>query len=68
MNKYNIAVCLNSYYDEQEIENNKYFYQLRQAGIPVYYSYLINDWDVLLGYLQLGVSDVFISGFLFVPT
>ena len=60
MKKYNIAVCFNYYYDKEISAIDK----IKQAGIPFYFQYPISDWDVLTGYVNLGVSDVFITGVL----
>ena len=60
MNKYNIAVCFNFKYNRDSILYKK----IKAAGVPFYFSYLINNWDELIGYMDIGVSDVFITGFL----
>ena len=55
--KYNIAILYTWYYNENETIEQK----VKNAGIPFYYSYLISNWDELIGFCNIGVSDVFIT-------
>ena len=59
--KYHIAVLFNWDYRQYKSEHVD---KIKNANIPFYFSHMITDWDEYLGYLSLGVSDVFISGFL----
>ena len=57
--KYKLAVRFNWF----SVEDNEETYEkMKKAGIPFYYSYMIDNWDELLGFCDLGVSDVFITG------
>ena len=52
--KYNVSLLFNSYDEE------KYTEYLSQKRIPFFYKDNINNWDTLVGMLELGVSDVYI--------
>lgn len=52
--KYNISLLFNSY-NEKNYEG-----YLSQKKIPFFYKDNINNWDTLIGMLELGVSDVYI--------
>jgi hypothetical protein len=52
--KYNISLLFNNYNEEKYIE------YLSQKRIPFFYKDNINNWDTLVGMLELGVSDVYI--------
>ena len=53
--KYNIAICIN-YLDIED------FKKFEEAGIPFYFNFRIDSWDVFHYYVSLNVSDIFISG------
>ena len=54
--KYNIAVVC-----QFGLNDNYQFYKLRINNVPFYFCNPIETWDVLLGYLAIGVSDVFVT-------
>ena len=58
--KYNIAICLMFPYnhDIYSLLINK----IKINDIPFYFSYPITTIEELIGYINLGVSDVFVSG------
>lgn len=41
-------------------DNIELFEILKEKSIPVYFYTFINNWDILHGYIKLGVSDVYI--------
>lgn len=57
--KYHIAVCFNW---NGLKENSIIVDKIKQEKIPFFYSSQINNWDELLGCIELGVSDVYIFG------
>ncbi len=53
-NKLNFSIKLPSY-------NEKIKDLLPNLQVPFFFDWIITDWDELLGYIQLGVSDVYIG-------
>lgn len=52
--QYNISLLFDKYNEE------KYTEYLSQKRVPFFYKNHINNWDTLIGMLELGVSDVYI--------
>ena len=55
----NIAIVFNWYTLE---DNEEAYNKIKKANIPFYFTYCIDNWDELLGFCDLGVSDVYITG------
>lgn len=53
-NKLNFSIKLPSY-------NEKIKDLLSSLQVPFFFDWIVTDWDELLGYIQLGVSDVYIG-------
>lgn len=53
-NKLNFSIKLPSY-------NEKIKDLLPSLQVPFFFDWIVTDWDELLGYIQLGVSDVYIG-------
>lgn len=60
MDKYNITVCLNYAYNKTD----ELFPKVKKIGIPYYFAEAVSDWDILHQYINLGVSDIFVTGIL----
>ena len=54
--KYNIAVVC-----QFGLNDSYQFYKLRMSNVPFYFCNPVETYDVLLGYLAIGVSDVFVT-------